>query len=90
MAKASGQDQIHEWLVLLKTNIEALVTDSQAITQAAAEGKLGIRSNAGRHQGAHRKIIEGFNQTLDTIIEPLKATAESASSSPHPPKNLRQ
>jgi methyl-accepting chemotaxis protein len=79
VAKASGQDQIHEWLVLLKTNIEALVTDSRAITQAAEEGKLGIRSDAGRHQGAYRKIIEGFNQTLDTIVEPLKATAESAS-----------
>jgi len=61
MAKASGQDQIHEWLVLLKTNIEALVTDSRAITQAAGDGKLGIRSDVGRHQGAYRKIIEGFN-----------------------------
>ena len=79
MSKASEQDQIHEWLFLLKTNIEALVTDGRLITQAAVEGKLGVRSDASRHQGAYRKIMEGFNQTLDVIVEPLKTTAENAS-----------
>ena len=77
--KASEEDQIHEWLVLLKTNIEALVTDGQMISHAAQEGKLGVRSDPGRHQGAYRKIMEGFNHTLDIVVEPLKTTAENAS-----------
>ena len=73
MSKASEQDQIHEWLVLLKTNIEALVTDGQSmLANAAREGQLGVRADPGRHQGAYRKIVEGFNQTLDIIVEPLK------------------
>ena len=38
-----------------------------------------MRADASRHQGAYRKIIEGFNQTLDIIVEPLKTTAENAS-----------
>jgi methyl-accepting chemotaxis protein len=79
MTKASGQDQIHEWLVLMKTNIEALVADTRVLAHAAGEGKLGIRSDAGKHQGAYRQVVEGINQTLDIIVEPLKATAESAS-----------
>ena len=79
MTKASDADQIHEWLVLLKTNIEALLTDGQLISHAAREGKLGVRSDPGRHQGAYRKIMEGFNHTLDIIVEPLKTTAENAS-----------
>jgi methyl-accepting chemotaxis protein len=79
MSKASEQDQIHEWLVLLKTNIEGLVTDGRLITHAAGEGKLGVRADASRHQGAYRKVVEGFNQTLDIIVEPLKTTAENAS-----------
>jgi methyl-accepting chemotaxis protein len=78
MAKASGQDQIHEWLALLKTNIEGLVTDTLVLAYSAGEGKLGVRSDPARHQGAYRRIIEGINQTLDTIIEPLRATAENA------------
>ena len=79
MSKASEQDQIHEWLVLLKTNIEALMADGQLISHAAREGRLGVRSDPGRHQGAYRKIMEGFNHTLDIIVEPLKTTAENAS-----------
>jgi len=79
VAKASEQDQIHEWLVLMKNNIEALVADTRVLAQAAEAGKLGVRSDAARHHGAYRQIIEGINQTLDTIVEPLKATAESAS-----------
>jgi methyl-accepting chemotaxis protein len=79
MPKASEQDQVHGWLMLLKASIEALVNDTRVVAHAAAEGKLGVRSDASRHQGAYRTVIEGINQTLDTIIEPLKATAENAS-----------
>ncbi len=77
MGKASEQDQIHEWLLLLKANLEALVTDTNVLSHAAGEGKLGVRSDVSRHQGAYRKVVEGFNQTLDIIVEPLKTTAEN-------------
>jgi methyl-accepting chemotaxis protein len=77
-SKGSEQDQIHEWLLLLKTNIEALVSDSRKITHSAGEGKLGVRADVSRHQGAYRKVVEGFNETLDIIVEPLKTTAENA------------
>jgi methyl-accepting chemotaxis protein len=79
MPQASEQDQIHEWLMLLKTSLEALVNDTRVVALAAAEGKLGVRSDAARHHGAYRNVIEGINQTLDKIIEPLKTTAENAS-----------
>ena len=78
MAKASDQDQIHEWLVLLKNNINALVADSNMLAQAAADGKLGTRADASKHQGDFRKIVEGVNKTLDTVVEPLKAASETA------------
>jgi len=80
MAKASDKDQIHEWLVLLKSNIHALAADAALLAKAAAEGKVGIRADASKHQGDYRKIIEGFNSTLDSIVEPLKVTAQNASS----------
>src|SRR5271170_7853914 len=59
--------------------LQNLVADTAMLAKAATEGKLGVRSDAGNQQGAYRKIIEGINQTLDTIVEPLKASAESAS-----------
>jgi methyl-accepting chemotaxis protein len=59
--------------------LQNLVADSAMLAKAATEGRLGVRSDAGKQQGAYRKIIEGMNQTLDTIVEPLKDSAESAS-----------
>ncbi len=79
MAKASEQDQIHEWLVLLKTNISNLIDDTDELAKAAAEGKLGTRADAGKHKGDYRKIVEGINRTLEIVVEPLKVTAQNAS-----------
>ena len=78
VAKASDQDQIHEWLVLLKNNIAALTADAVMLSHAAADGKVGTRADATKHQGDYRKIIEGVNQTLDAVVEPLKVTAQNA------------
>jgi methyl-accepting chemotaxis protein len=79
MQKASAQDQIHDPLVMLRSNISALVTDTAMLAKAAAEGRVGTRADASKHQGGYRQIIEGVNETLNTVAEPLKATAESAS-----------
>jgi methyl-accepting chemotaxis protein len=79
MAKASDQDQIHEWLVVLKRNINELVTDTAMLAKAAAEGRVGTRADASKHQGDYRKIVEGLNSMLEAIVEPLKVTAQNAS-----------
>jgi methyl-accepting chemotaxis protein len=79
MEKASDLDQIHEWLVLLKTNISRLIDDTDELAKAAAEGKLGKRADAGKHKGDYRKIVEGINKTLEMVVEPLKVTAQNAS-----------
>jgi methyl-accepting chemotaxis protein len=78
MAKASDQDQIHEWLVLLKNNIHALLADTTMLAKAAVDGRVGTRADASKHQGDYRKIVEGVNQTLEAIVEPLKVTAQNA------------
>jgi len=72
ITKSSEHDQVHEWLMLLKDNINALVVDVEMLSDAAVDGKLSIRADdATRHQGDYRKIIEGFNRTLDAVIEPV-------------------
>jgi methyl-accepting chemotaxis protein len=76
MAKASKDDQIHEWLMLLKRNIQALVADANLLSKAAVEGKLATRADATKHQGDYRKIVEGVNQTLDSVIGPLNVAAD--------------
>ena len=56
--------------------INALITDSGIQTQAAIDGRLSFRVDEARHQGDFRKIISGFNKTLDAVIDPLNMAAE--------------
>jgi methyl-accepting chemotaxis protein len=59
--------------------VEAMMTDAEMLAKAAAEGKLSVRADVNKHAGAYRKIIDGVNQTLNVVVEPLRAAAVSAS-----------
>jgi len=75
MGKASAEDQIYEWLMMLKANIGAVVADADALVKAALDGKLAVRAEATRHQGEYRKIVEGLNNTLEAVVGPLNMAA---------------
>ncbi len=57
-------------------NINALVTDANMLAKAAVEGKLATRADAAKHSGDYRRIVEGVNSTLDSVIGPLNVAAE--------------
>jgi len=57
-------------------SVAALVTDAEMLENAAAEGKLTTRADAGKHSGEFRKVIAGFNTTLDSVIGPLNVSAD--------------
>jgi methyl-accepting chemotaxis protein len=59
--------------------LQILVAETAMLSKSAADGRLGTRAEAGKHLGDYRKIVEGINQMLDTIVGPLKASAESVS-----------
>ena len=56
--------------------VKSLITDVNMLTQAASDGKLDVRADATKHGGDFRKIVEGFNNTLDAVIGPLNVAAE--------------
>ena len=58
------------------TNIRSLIEDANDLVNAAVEGRLDARADIGKHQGDYRRIIEGFNRTLDAVIGPLNVAAE--------------
>ncbi len=75
---ASNDGLLADSVGRVRENLKRLTDDTDELSHAAGEGKLGVRSDASKHQGAYRKVVEGFNQTLDIIVEPLKTTAENA------------
>ena len=56
--------------------VNALVADAAMLSQAAVAGKLDTRADASKHGGDFRKIVEGVNKTLDSVIGPLNVAAE--------------
>jgi methyl-accepting chemotaxis protein len=78
ISKASDLDQIHEWLTLLKSNITGLVDDTRILAKGIADGRLATRADVTKQLGDFRKIVEGINQSLEAIVEPLKDTAQNA------------
>ncbi len=73
--KASDQDQIHQWLVLMRDNIKALVKDVNLLAKAAVDGELKKRADETDHKGDFRKIVKGINETLDSVIAPVNEAA---------------
>ena len=59
----------------LRSNLLSLIADTDMLSKAAVEGKLGTRADATKHEGDFRRIVEGVNATLDAIIKPLNEAA---------------
>jgi methyl-accepting chemotaxis protein len=57
-------------------SINGLILEANNLTEDAIEGNLDTRGNADNFQGDYKKIIQGINDTLDGIIDPLNVAAE--------------
>jgi methyl-accepting chemotaxis protein len=73
---ADDRDEIAPALILVRQNLLNLVEDAAMLGRAGVEGRLATRADATKHQGDYRKIVQGFNDCLDTVIGPLKVTAD--------------
>lgn len=75
MGKRCDNDQLMPAFILMMQNIENVIQEAEHLANAAINGDLKVRGNAGQFEGGYRKIVEGFNQTLDAIIEPINKTS---------------
>ncbi|MDL2225961.1 methyl-accepting chemotaxis protein [Eubacteriales bacterium OttesenSCG-928-M02] len=57
-------------------SINGLIEDTVALSQAAKEGQLSFRADEERHQGRYRELIEGINETVETLVGPIYVTAD--------------
>ena len=52
--------------------VNLMAADANTLSAAAVEGRLDTRADAQQHQGDFRKIVQGVNDTLDAIVNPLQ------------------
>ena len=70
----TSKDETGMLLAAMQTmvgKIKAVISDTDAMVEAAANGRLDVRADASKHQGDYRKLIEGINKTLDGIVLPV-------------------
>lgn len=70
---------INHTIEQVRTNLKALIVDTDALVQSAAKGDLSARADVSNQPGDFRKIVVGINTILELISEPLKVTERNAS-----------
>jgi len=73
----SNDDILGKAMNTMKDSVRSLVADANSLTAAAVEGKLDFRADAGKHGGDFRKIILGFNNTLDALLGPINLVMDA-------------
>ena len=66
---------INDTIERVRENLKALIADTDALVEAAVEGKLAARADVSKHEGDFCKIVGGINRTLDAVIKPLNVAA---------------
>jgi methyl-accepting chemotaxis protein len=71
IGKRSENDKLVPGFIKTLGALNALVNDAESLAKAAVEGRLATRADAAKHMGEYRKVVEGVNETLDAVIQPL-------------------
>ena len=71
---------INRTIETVRGNLMLLISDTGMLAQSVAAKNLRARVDVNRHQGDYQKIIHAINSTIESVVEPLRATADSASS----------
>ena len=78
IGRRSEQDQLLPAFIMALENINFLIEDTGMLSKAGVEGKLDTRADISKHHGEYRKIVQGFNDTLDAVIIPMNAAIEDS------------
>jgi methyl-accepting chemotaxis protein len=62
---------INDTIEQVRSNLKGLIADTGMLAEAALDGRIQARADASMHHGDFRKIIEGINATLETIVTPI-------------------
>jgi methyl-accepting chemotaxis protein len=71
VGRLSEHDELTPSLARMMGTILAMVHESVRLSEAAAAGELNVRGDIGKFGGEYRRVIEGFNATLDAVVGPL-------------------
>ena len=75
IGKRSENDHLVPALLGMTETILMLVEETRSMAQIAIDGDLNNRGDITKFQGEYATVIEGFNLTLDAVIDPITAAS---------------
>jgi methyl-accepting chemotaxis protein len=67
----SDKDVLSKSMNQVTSTLKALSSEADILSKAAADGNLTVRGDISKFQGEYKNIVEGMNNTMDGILEPL-------------------
>ncbi|MBT4501527.1 MAG: HAMP domain-containing protein [Gemmatimonadetes bacterium] len=68
---ASQEDTLGNAMINMVGSLKGMNAEISGLVQTAVAGKLDTRGNADQFKGDYAQIIQGVNDTLDAVIEPI-------------------
>ncbi|PLX34207.1 MAG: methyl-accepting chemotaxis protein [Clostridiales bacterium] len=72
----SDKDILSQSMNEIIESLRLLVAESANLTEAAIKGDLKVRGDVSKFEGGYKSIVEGVNDTLDAIVNPLDVAVE--------------
>lgn len=66
------KDEIGPTLKKTVDSLQGLIDETKSLAEAGVQGDLSVRGDTGKLKGVYGQIIQGINQTLDSVIEPIQ------------------
>jgi len=67
---------INDIIETVRGNIKSVLADIDILIKAAADGALATRADASKYQGDWKSLVQGVNDTITNIVNPLNVTAD--------------
>lgn len=71
----SEKDILSNSITVVSQKLSEITDEADKLTKSAVEGKLATRGDADKFRGVYKKIIQGFNNTLDAVVEPINESS---------------
>ncbi len=72
----SDKDVLNKAMKDIVESVKSLVAEAGNLTEAAIKGDLKVRGDASKFEGGYKSIVDGVNDTLDAIVNPLDVAME--------------
>ncbi len=76
LIQKDDRDEISPALRRIKSSLATLVDEGTTLTRAAKEGDLSKRVDSGKVEGAFQDVLQGMNDTLDALLDPINEAAD--------------